>query len=161
MRPAAISVLTVVLTLVTVLADPVESRPRHVRPHHDHPTLHARRAPHTLARHVRPGHAARRPEAWGPPFTVTPDIIRVHDGDTFYAGPVTIRLHGIDTPELGEPKAAEATRRLVELLRAGPVTIVPRAEDVYGRLVADVFVRGQNVADVLRREGFEKPRPRL
>jgi endonuclease YncB( thermonuclease family) len=82
----------------------------------------------------------------------------VHDGDTFHSGRVTIRLHGIDAPELGEPKALEATRRLAGLLRAGPVTIVPHAEDVYGRLVADVFVRGQNVADVLRREGLEKPR---
>lgn len=106
-----------------------------------------------------PAEARRR--QGGPPFVVPPDVIRVLDGDTFYAGRVTIRLRGIDTPELGQPKAAEATRRLSALLRAGPVTIVPHVEDVYGRLVANVFVRGQNVADVLRREGFEKPRPRL
>ncbi len=52
-----------------------------------------------------------------------------------------------------------ATNRLVYLLREGPVTIVPRAEDVYGRTVADVFVHGQDVAAELRREGFEKPEP--
>ncbi len=89
-----------------------------------------------------------------------PDAIHVHDGDTFYVGAETIRLRGIDTPELGHPKAAEATRRLIALLSSGPVTILPRAEDVYGRTVADVYVAGRDVADILRREGFEKPRPR-
>src|SRR5204863_181550 len=64
---------------------------------------------------------------------------------------------GIDTPELGRPGARAAASRLAELLREGPVTIMPRAEDVYGRTVADVYVGGRNVADVLRREGFGKP----
>jgi hypothetical protein len=32
---------------------------------------------------------------------------------------------------------------------------VPYAEDVYGRVVADVFVNGHDVAGVLRREGFD------
>ncbi len=86
-------------------------------------------------------------------------MIRVHDGDTFYVGPEKIRLRGIDTPELGAPRSRMATRRLVGLLREGPVTIVPRAEDVYGRIVADVYVRGHDVSRVLRREGLAKPRP--
>ena len=90
---------------------------------------------------------------------VAPSTIRVHDGDTFYSGAETIRLRGIDTPEMGNSKSAAATLRLRQLLASGPVTIVPRAEDVYGRTVADVYVGGQNVADVLRREGFQKPVP--
>ena len=101
---------------------------------------------------------ARRPaRPLGPPHTVAASTIRVHDGDTFYTGAETIRLRGIDTPELGRPGARAAAIRLTELLREGPVTIVPRAEDVYGRTVADVYVGGRNVADVLRREGFGKP----
>ena len=92
-----------------------------------------------------------------PRQVVAPGPIRVHDGDTFYAGAETIRLRGIDTPELGEPRSAEARRRLIQILSSGPVTIVPQVEDVYGRTVADVYVRGQNVADILRREGFQKP----
>lgn len=92
--------------------------------------------------------------------TVSPETIHVHDGDTFYTGSETIRLRGIDTPELGQPKAIEATRRLIALLHEGPVTIVPRAEDVYGRTVATVYVRGRDIARVLRAEGFAKPRPR-
>ena len=91
------------------------------------------------------------------PHVVAPRSIHVHDGDTFYVGAEVIRLRGVDTPELGQPKSAAATRRLVQLLHSGPVTIVPRAEDVYGRTVADVYVGGRNVADVLRREGYQKP----
>jgi endonuclease YncB( thermonuclease family) len=91
--------------------------------------------------------------------TVSPESIHVHDGDTFYVGAETIRLRGIDTPELGQPLAATATRRLIALLHAGPVTIVPRAEDVYGRTVADVYVGGRDVAQILRAEGYAKPRP--
>jgi endonuclease YncB( thermonuclease family) len=89
---------------------------------------------------------------------VAPNMIHVHDGDTFYVRAEAIRVRGIDTPELGQPRAYEATRRLIQLLHAGPVTIVRRAEDVYGRIVADVYVGGRNVADVLRAEGYAKPR---
>jgi endonuclease YncB( thermonuclease family) len=102
---------------------------------------------------------AAAPPAWaGSRQTVAPQLIHVYDGDTFYVGVETIRLRGIDTPELGEPRAYEAKRRLIELLHAGPVTIVRRAEDVYGRIVADVYVGGRNVATVLRAEGYAKPR---
>jgi endonuclease YncB( thermonuclease family) len=89
---------------------------------------------------------------------VPPTSIHVHDGDTFYVGMETIRLRGIDTPELGQPLASAATHRLIALLHGGPVTIVPRAEDVYGRTVANVYVGGRDVAQVLRAEGYAKPR---
>jgi endonuclease YncB( thermonuclease family) len=84
-------------------------------------------------------------------------VIRVRDGDTFIAGSETIRLRGIDTPEWGQPKSRAATARLATLLGSGPVTIIPRAQDVYQRTVADVYVGGRNIADMLRQEGFEKP----
>ena len=94
----------------------------------------------------------RRVTIWHP-HVVSPHVIRVWDGDTFYAGDETVRLRGVDAPELGAPGADAAARRLRELLREGPVTIVPRAEDAYGRTVADVYVGGRNVADVLAGEG--------
>ncbi|MBH0189020.1 MAG: hypothetical protein HP493_09300 [Nitrospira sp.] len=78
------------------------------------------------------------------------------DGDTIRAGPARIRLRGIDTPELSEPEGQAAKQRLAELLRNGIVRIVPRGRDVYGRLIADVFVEGQNVAERLESEGFAK-----
>lgn len=92
--------------------------------------------------------------------TLAPETIHVHDGDTFYVGALAFRLRGIDTPELGQPRGAAARHRLRELLRAGPVTIVRRTEDVYGRTLVDVYVGGRDVAAVLGAEGYAKPRPR-
>jgi len=89
---------------------------------------------------------------------VSARAIYVHDGDTFYVGREAIRLRGVDTPELAEPGGAAAKWRLIELLRGGPVTIVPRLIDAYCRTVADVQAGGVDVADTLRREGFAKPR---
>lgn len=104
---------------------------------------------------LRPGAAAAEPPG---PWVVHPAWIRVHDGDTFSVGAHKIRLRGIDAPEVGQRWSGAATRRLAGLLRSGWVTIVPRATDVYGRTVADVYVQGWNVADVLRREGFDTGR---
>jgi micrococcal nuclease len=82
--------------------------------------------------------------------------VRVVDGDTIRIGGERIRLRGIDTPEMNEPAGPAAKQRLEELLRSGPVRIVPHGRDVYHRLVADVFVHEQNVSDVLRSEGLSK-----
>ena len=109
--------------------------------------------------HARGG---ARPVTQAPRFdrrTVTPETIHVHDGDTFYVGAEAFRLRGIDTPEVGQPGADAATRRLIALLRSGQVTIVRHAEDVYGRIVADVYAGGRDVARTLRAEGYAKPRP--
>lgn len=101
----------------------------------------------------------RRVTIWHP-HVVSPQVIRVWDGDTFYAGDETVRLRDVDAPELGAPGAYEAARRLGELLREGPVTIVPRAEDAYGRTLADVYVGGRNVAAVLAAERLVSVRRR-
>jgi endonuclease YncB( thermonuclease family) len=72
-------------------------------------------------------------------------------------GPERIRLRGIDTPELSEPGGQAARQRLEQLLKEGQIRIVPHGQDIYGRTVADVFVNGKNVAEVLKQEGFAKP----
>lgn len=82
--------------------------------------------------------------------------VRAVDGDTIRVGGERIRLRGIDTPEMNEPTGPAAKQRLDELLRSGSIRIVPQGRDVYHRLVADVFVNGQNVADILRSEGLSK-----
>jgi endonuclease YncB( thermonuclease family) len=84
--------------------------------------------------------------------------VRAVDGDTLRLGGERIRLRGIDTPEMSEFEGPAAKRRLEELLRSGSIRIVPRGRDVYDRLVADVFVNEQNVAETLIAEGYEKPR---
>ena len=100
-------------------------------------------------RAVAPSHGA---------YLVGAGAARVHDGDTFSTLQGKVRLHGVNAPELTEPRGEAARRRLAELLASGPITIVPRLEDIYGRTVADVYVDGRNVADLLRAEGFDKPR---
>lgn len=80
------------------------------------------------------------------------------DGDTLRIGTDRIRLRGIDTPELDEPGGQAAKQRLEELLASGPVHVVPRGRDIHDRLVADAFVNGQNVAEILTQEGYAKPR---
>jgi endonuclease YncB( thermonuclease family) len=82
--------------------------------------------------------------------------VRVVDGDTIRVGGERIRLRGIDTPEMSELEGPAAKRRLEELLRSGPIRIVPHGRDVYNRLLADVFVNERNVAEILRSEGFSK-----
>ena len=84
--------------------------------------------------------------------------VRAVDGDTIRVGGERIRLRGIDTPEMSELAGPAAKRRLEELLRNGPIRIVPHGRDVYNRLLADVFVNEQNVAKILILEGYEKPR---
>ncbi|MCP9438957.1 MAG: thermonuclease family protein [Nitrospira sp.] len=84
--------------------------------------------------------------------------ITVIDGDTIRIGKERIRLRGIDAPELSEPGGWAATQRLTELLRTGSIQLIPRGRDMYDRIVADVFVNGQNVAELLKREGFTTSR---
>jgi len=83
--------------------------------------------------------------------------LRIVDGDTFRLHGERIRILGIDTPEVGQPGAERATTRLRALLGSGPLVIVRHGTDVYCRTLADVYVNGWNVADVLRAEGYAKP----
>lgn len=82
--------------------------------------------------------------------------VRVVDGDTIRVGDERIRLRGIDTPEMSELQGPAAKQRLEQLLRGGSIRIEPHGRDIYDRLLADVFVNEQNVAEILRNEGFSK-----
>jgi endonuclease YncB( thermonuclease family) len=91
----------------------------------------------------------------------------VIDGDTIRYGGVTIRLEDIDTPETHEPRCAaedglgrQATRRLLELLNAGPFQVVytgGRDEDRYGRKLRVVERAGRSVGATLVAEGLARP----
>lgn len=89
--------------------------------------------------------------------------VRVVDGDTFVTGQQTVRIVGIDTPELGhgkkpdEPLAEEAREATRRLLANAPLTITPATapKDRYGRLLASVQLPdGGDVGEILLQQGL-------
>lgn len=89
----------------------------------------------------------------------------VVDGDTFWYRGNKIRIADINTPEVSSPGCAKeaalgaaATRRLVQLLNAGPFTVriayPDRATDRYGRALRVVSRNGESIGLVLVREGL-------
>lgn len=83
-------------------------------------------------------------------------FLRPIDGDTFSYNGIKVRMAGLDAPEMGAPGGQEAAQHLAAMLQEGQVTLVPRARDVYGRTVAEVWLNGQNLADRMIAEGFAR-----
>lgn len=90
----------------------------------------------------------------------------VVDGDTFWLQGEKIRIADINAPEthsagcpaeqaLGE----KATRRLIQLLNAGPITleVQERETDRYGRALRIVTRKGRSLGAQLVREGLAEP----
>jgi endonuclease YncB( thermonuclease family) len=99
------------------------------------------------------------------------EVTSIYDGDTFRANikdypkiigyRVSIRINGIDTPELrGKCKeeikmARAAKRKTVTLLRgARHIELRNMKRGKYFRILADVYVDGVSVADELLKSGF-------
>lgn len=85
--------------------------------------------------------------------------IRLIDGDTFAVGAERFRIRGINAPEMTEAGGFSATQRLDLLLHEGPVLVIPYGQDTYGRTLAEVYVNNRNIAEVMKEEGHDKPRP--
>lgn len=91
--------------------------------------------------------------------------VRVIDGDTFHYNGETVRIAGIDAPEINPPRCpreaelgAKATSRLDRLLRTGPFDMHPvrRDEDKYGRKLRTVMRDGQSIGAILISEGLAR-----
>lgn len=113
-------------------------------------------------------HSATKPKEYGD--ILISKVIRVYDGDTFFANidahpsiigdTIGIRINGIDAPEIKgkcdkeKELAVEAKELLEDLLVSGNKTIVLKniQRGKYFRIVADVYVSGRNVAKKLIRE---------
>lgn len=82
----------------------------------------------------------------------------VIDGDTFWSKRHNnkIRIVGIDCPEVGEPGYQKAKDFLYELLESSTLRIKKKGIDKYGRILAEVFVNGENIASKMKEKGFDK-----
>jgi endonuclease YncB( thermonuclease family) len=90
----------------------------------------------------------------------------VVDGDTFWLAGEKVRIADINAPEThqaqctAERERGEAAKlRLLELLNAGPVTLVdtPRNRDRYGRRLALAMRHGESLGAQLVAEGLAEP----
>ena len=81
---------------------------------------------------------------------VSAKVVQVIDGDTFKTAYV-IRLADVDAPELDEPGGPAAKRELERLIGGKDITYEEKARDVYGRIVAQVWVNGIDVNAAMRR----------
>lgn len=89
----------------------------------------------------------------------------VVDGDTFYIGGQKVRIAGIDAPETHPSRCADearlgngATEQLHALLNSGAVTMtgIDRDRDVYGRLLRNVAVNGEDVGEAMVSAGVAR-----
>lgn len=101
-------------------------------------------------------------------------IIRVYDGDTFYANlfsipdifgkNIGIRLYGVDTPELNSKDScsrvkAKAAKTFLEqkLKSACKVKLTNITRDKYFRIDAIIYADGVNINDLMISSGHAKP----
>lgn len=106
--------------------------------------------------------------------TLVSEIVSIYDGDTFTVNiahwpalvgeRISVRINGIDTPELRgkcqkeKDQARAAKQFTVDRLRnARTVELHNLQRDKYFRILSDVYVDGQSLADALLAKGFAIP----
>ncbi|WP_267926080.1 thermonuclease family protein [Desulfolithobacter dissulfuricans] len=91
-------------------------------------------------------------------FAWNGQVIGVADGDTITVvkngQKVKVRLYGIDTPEKRQPFGQKAKKFTNSLVRKKTVYVEPIDKDRYGRTVGLVYINGQNVNELLVKEGY-------
>jgi micrococcal nuclease len=90
-------------------------------------------------------------------------VLRTIDGDTFALYHVgtppeeRVRVLGVNTPERGQPNAAEATAFTRAWLAKGPFTLTACKRDSFGRLLGTVERDGGSLSRALIDAGLAVP----
>jgi len=85
----------------------------------------------------------------------------VQDGDTIYVSGVSVRLHGVDAPELREPGGIEARDQLAGIVAGNTIRCIERGRPSRGRMVAVCTTSaGLNLNAEIIRRGFALDCPR-
>ncbi len=80
----------------------------------------------------------------------------VIDGDTIIVDGMTIRLIGINTPELPSPAGESAKWYLINLVFNKRVDLICDGYDKYDRWLCDVMLGDVNIGDVLVNQGLAR-----
>lgn len=94
-------------------------------------------------------------------FAWPANVLSIHDGDTLTVAPVgdestpiSIRLYGIDAPELSQPGGKEASEFLRKLLPSRTsVEVITMTSDRYGRVVALIAHNGKVINGMMISSG--------
>lgn len=102
-----------------------------------------------------------------PAYRYRASLVRVIDGDTYIMdvdlgfhihNHATIRLRGIDTPELKTPlgPAAKLFAETVLTQPSGKIVVETYKDAMtFARWLADIYVGEESLAEMLRKAGFE------
>jgi len=101
-------------------------------------------------------------------------VVSVYDGDTITVDidnyppiigkSISVRIYGIDTPEIKSknPKETERAKQARDYVQgllktAKVVELRNMRKDKYFRILAEVYVDGQSIADLLIKKGYAVP----
>lgn len=76
-----------------------------------------------------------------------------YDGDTFHINKTTIRMLGIDAPELKQPYGIQSRDYLKGLILNQEVQVDIKAKDKYGRSLGWVYRKDVNINELLIKQG--------
>lgn len=99
-----------------------------------------------------------------PEYTYAATVVRVIDGDTLYANvdlgfrmtiQITVRLLGINTPELNTDEGKRA-RDYMRMLEGQKIVLKTHKDpkDKYGRWLGEIYSNGENINSLLVVMGY-------
>lgn len=99
-----------------------------------------------------------------PEYTYAATVVRVIDGDTLYANvdlgfrmtiQITVRLLGINTPELNTDEGKRA-RDYMRMLEGQKIVLKTYKDpkDKYGRWLGEIYANGENINSLLVVMGY-------